>query len=429
MLDAIAQDWQKKTLGKVCDIQIGGTPSRNQLQYWATDGDGHIWVAISDLGPKWVTETKEHITDFGVAHSNVKLVKKGTPLMSFKLTIGNMGIAGIDLYTNEAIAAFTPRSEEVWSPWLYHILPSIAQRVVAEQAIKGQTLNKNKMQHLVIHLPNNKEQQRIASILDTIDEQIQETERLLAKLKLVKAGLLHDLLTRGIDEHGDVRDPVAHPEQFKDSALGRIPREWEVSNVGNLGMLRGGSTPTKAIEDNWLDGNILWISPKDIRGDEISNSEDKITQKALDRHKLTVFNPSDIILVFRSGILRHTFPVATVSKPFTVNQDIKVLSPNKGVYSKFAFFVFQWLGEKVLRLAVKAGTTVESVDLKTFISLPVLLPKEGEQNQIAAILNSHDARIVSEEEELTKLRQVKRGLMHDLLTGRVRVGGVGTVGV
>jgi len=78
------------------------------------------------------------------------------------------------------------------------------------------------------------EQSRIAAVLDTVDEAIAKTEAVIAKLKQVRAGLLHDLLTRGLDEHDQLRDPIAHPDQFKDSPMGRIPREWEVSTVGQL---------------------------------------------------------------------------------------------------------------------------------------------------------------------------------------------------
>src|SRR2546423_1205378 len=95
-------DWHEKKLGDVCDIVIGGTPSRNEPRFWTSPPAGHLWVAISDLGPKWIVETMERITDLGVTNSNVKLVRKGTPLMSFKLTIGRTSIGGADLYTNEA---------------------------------------------------------------------------------------------------------------------------------------------------------------------------------------------------------------------------------------------------------------------------------------------------------------------------------------
>src|SRR5438552_1238503 len=112
--------WSRVRLGDVCQIQIGGTPSRNQPRFWAENEEGYAWLAIADLGPKWVYMSAERITGVGVANSNVKFVPKGTVLMSFKLTLGRTGIAGIDLYTNEAIAAFYPRSSAIFSGWLYH---------------------------------------------------------------------------------------------------------------------------------------------------------------------------------------------------------------------------------------------------------------------------------------------------------------------
>ena len=200
-------DWTQKALGEVCDISIGGTPPRDQNRFWAQEQDGYPWVAISDMGPKLITKTSEQITKAGVINSNAKSVRAGTTLMSFKLTLGRMGIAGIDLYTNEAIAAFVPKSEDVNSKWLYHFLPGLVVSVTAEQAIKGQTLNKKKLNRLRAYLPSPNEQRRIAEILDTKDEAIQKTEALISKLKAMKQGLLHDLLTRGLDKNGKLRDP------------------------------------------------------------------------------------------------------------------------------------------------------------------------------------------------------------------------------
>ena len=85
-----------------------------------------------------------------------------------------------------------------------------------------------------ICLPPHPEQWRIAEILDTLDEAIRRTEHIIAKLKHIKQGLLHDLLTRGIDENGELRDPARHPEQFKVSPLGLVPKAWKVTNLSSL---------------------------------------------------------------------------------------------------------------------------------------------------------------------------------------------------
>ena len=91
-----------------------------------------------------------------------------------------------------------------------------------------------KLAQFPLPTPRLPEQRQIAAILDTIDDAIRKTEQIIAKLKQVKRGLLHDLLTRGIDDNGELRDPERHPEQFKDSPLGRIPKEWEITTLSAL---------------------------------------------------------------------------------------------------------------------------------------------------------------------------------------------------
>ena len=113
---------------------------------------------------------------------------------------------------------------------LQYILSSRGQRrlkdLMAGNAITRLTLQKIK--DFTIPIPPAEDQAAIAAILDTVDEAIAAAEAVLAKLKQVRAGLLHDLLTRGLDEHGQLRDPLAHPEQFQDSPLKRIPSAWKV---------------------------------------------------------------------------------------------------------------------------------------------------------------------------------------------------------
>src|SRR6266496_5370514 len=105
-------------------------------------------------------------------------------------------------------------------------------------------LNQSELRTIELALPPLSEQHCIVTILDSIDSQIHLTEQLIAKLKLQREGLLHDLLTRGLDEHGQLRDPVAHPELFKDSVLGRIPNEWEIISLGTICIRAGGSIQT-----------------------------------------------------------------------------------------------------------------------------------------------------------------------------------------
>jgi type I restriction enzyme S subunit len=115
----IPEGWAEGILGELCSIEIGGTPSRSIAEYWddARETD-NVWVSIKDMQQRTITETVEHISDAGVKHSNVKLQPPGTVLLSFKLTIGRVAIAGVPVYTNEAIAGLT--SAEINPEYLYY---------------------------------------------------------------------------------------------------------------------------------------------------------------------------------------------------------------------------------------------------------------------------------------------------------------------
>lgn len=187
--------WVTVRIDEICNISIGGTPARKNQKYWAEFGDGHPWLSIRDMADTWVKSTSEAITDEGVKYSNVKLIPRGTTLMSFKLTIGKVARAGIDLYTNEAIAAFFPKDKKVSDEFLFLCLPYAAQRTATDQAIKGATLNKEKLSSMLFKLPPINEQMEIAKMMDLIELDLSGLRKILNMLKEQKRGLMQKLLT------------------------------------------------------------------------------------------------------------------------------------------------------------------------------------------------------------------------------------------
>ena len=156
-------------LGNVCEILIGGTPSRDNPNYFLGE---HLWVSIKEMNGQVITDTKEKITDEAIENSNVKLIPKGTTLLSFKLTIGKTAIAGSDLYTNEAIASLIPKDKnEILDKYLFylfntHILDSSS---VGNKAF-GKSLNSNYLKNYVqIPVPPIKIQKDIINQCEEID--------------------------------------------------------------------------------------------------------------------------------------------------------------------------------------------------------------------------------------------------------------------
>lgn len=193
--------FQLKVLKDICTIQIGKTPSRHEKDFWR-DGT-HAWLSIADMNQgRYLASTKECITDLGVKASNIKLIPKNTLVLSYKLSIGKVGITQKPMYTNEAIASLTELDPQVDLNYLYWALKHIDLLENADRAAMGKTLNKAKLNEVKIPLPPLAEQRRIASILDQADELRQKRQQAIEKLdQLLQATF--------IDMFGD---PVSNPK-------------------------------------------------------------------------------------------------------------------------------------------------------------------------------------------------------------------------
>ena len=192
----IPEEWEVMKLKEICNIKIGGTPSRNELSYWDSEKKyKNKWISIKDLSNcnKYIYDTNEYITELGIHNSNVKMLEPKTVIMSFKLSIGKMAITTENMYTNEAIAGFTELNDNVYYEYLYYIIPFLKYDI--DIAVKGSTLNKEKLNNTLIALPRYNEQIKISSILSELDEKIEEYEKKKQKLEVVKKGLMQQLLT------------------------------------------------------------------------------------------------------------------------------------------------------------------------------------------------------------------------------------------
>ena len=170
-------------------LQMGKTPSRNQLEYW--ENGSNKGISISDLSncSMYTAETKEVITDCAVRETNIRLVPKNTVIMSFKLSIGKTAITSEPVYTNEAIMAFVNKGEECVLPeFLYYQLLSKDWGSMGNRAVMGTTLNKASLSQMKIYVPSLREQQDIVQVLSHIDLQLKKTSKSVSKLDdLVKS--------------------------------------------------------------------------------------------------------------------------------------------------------------------------------------------------------------------------------------------------
>ena len=182
---------------------------------------------------------------------------------------------------------------------------------------------------------------------------------------------------------GKIKKPTASRPIDREELPFQAPRDWAWLRLRDIGMLAGGMTPSKSRPEYWS-GDVIWLSPKDIKVDEVSDCELKITERGLSDTRLELFPAGSLFMVGRSGILKRTFPVAINRIPAASNQDLKVLVPFLKGQERYLQIMFRGLTDFILKELVKTGTTVQSLRYAEFEAQPFPLPPLAEQYRIVA---------------------------------------------
>ncbi|SDQ81497.1 restriction endonuclease subunit S [Virgibacillus salinus] len=253
--------------------------------------------------------------------------------------------------------------------------------------------------------PSLREQQKIAAILSSADQSIEKTEQIIKQTEKVKKGLMQQLLTKG----------VAH-KKFKKTPIGELPEEWEVKSLEDVvRKIVGGGTPSRKIQEFYR-GNIPWVTVKDLKGKYIDSAIESITKEGVKNSSANLIPANNVVVATRMAIgkaFKNTVDVA-------INQDLKALFPNENVIiPDFLLWVYLNQSENIERLGT--GTTVKGIRLETLKEIQLGVPTIDEQIKITNILQTYEKKINGESKKLSGLKHVKKGLMQQLLTGKVRV--------
>ncbi len=262
------------------------------------------------------------------------------------------------------------------------------------------------------------EQTTIANILSKCDEAIANTQALIAKYSRIKTGLMQDLLTKGIDENGNIRSEQTH--EFKDSPLGRIPVEWEVKKMGDL-ILAIDPQPDHRTPPAFIDG-VPYVGISDF----ISNGE--IDIKNCRKVGFNVLEKQRNSFTIELGDLIFG-KIGTIGKPkilpdfnkrhFTLSANVILIKPIECPDFIYWTLVSDYISNQV-SLAIHS-TSQPAFGMEKIRDLNVLAPKPKERERITEKLKKIEELFSAEHIQLAKLQSLKTGLMQDLLSGRVRV--------
>jgi type I restriction enzyme S subunit len=236
------------------------------------------------------------------------------------------------------------------------------------------------------YLPENTaEQRKIADFLIALERRIDAQQSLVDNLKKYKRGLLNQIFSA-------------------------ISKGSQRRKLRELVHVSGGKTPSMSNSLYW-NGDIVWISSKDMKSSRISGSELKITNLAL--NEMTLYHPGTLLLVARSGILKHSLPLAILEVDATINQDIKALQVH-GCNAFYLYYAILSQEDNIIRTLVKTGTTVQSLMMDSFLNIEIPTPNIDQQQSIIDKLAKLEKYVDVQGKELSLLSQMRNGLLQQL---------------
>jgi type I restriction enzyme, S subunit len=350
--------WPEKTLGELCDVRIGRTPRRDEPRFW---GGTAVWVTVGELNGGEITGSKETGSDEAVREGMPEPVPRGTLLFSFKLSIGKMAVSGCPLYTNEAIAALPIRNPcEMSRDFLRYALMAESREGTADNAVLGKLLNKEKVQRLRVPVPPPAEQERLVKLLDEADA-------------IRRLGVEADKRT-------DALIPALFHEMFGDP--GAKSKRWPTQALHEVVEFGSGATPSKEVPAFWR-GRTPWVSPKDMKADEIVDAEDHVTEAAFAETNLRLVPKDTVLVVVRGMILAHTIPIRLCRVPVAINQDMKALLPKVSVDPEFLRWSLQSQHSSLLKQVSMAGHGTKKLDTERLMAVPILQPPAALQKEFS----------------------------------------------
>lgn len=300
--------------------------------------------------------------------------------------------------------------------WLYYIVQTLGLASLNE-ATGVPSLARETFYKLEIPFPPKPEQSLIAEVLSTIDQAIAHTEALITKYQRIKTGLMQDLLTRGIDEHGQLRNPKTH--KFKPSPLGMIPEEWECKPAKDLcsdicvGIVIRPS-------QYYCDSGVPALRSANIREDGISRDELVFISEQSNQLLSKSIIREGYVLSVRTG-----YPGTSAVVPKDLDGanciDLIISKPRAKLLSKY---LATWINSPLGRNQVlkgQGGLAQQHFNVSEMENLLVLRPELNEQQRIIELITTQDKLLRLESLYLEKLQAQKKGLMQDLLTGKVSV--------
>lgn len=412
--------WSQQPLKNLFSRLInGGTPSTSVAEYW----NGNIpWITGADFTSKGIGEIRRYVSQLGINSSSTSVVTEGNLLVVTRTGVGKLAICQEPTAISQDITGVCVDPEKADTLFMFYLLQRELEQL--KKLNQGTSINgivRSDLEEHVVLLPTRLSiQQKIARILQTVNQAIEKTEQLIGKYQQIKEGLMHDLFTRGIGTDGQLRPPREQaPELYQHTPIGWIPKEWQLVRCKDICTRISVGIVIQPTQYYVTDGVPAFRSAN-VREFGIDPTNFVyISSESNDLLVKSQIRTGDILTV-RTG---YPGTSAVVPPEFDGANcvDIIVSTPSAAVESNF---LCDWVNSSFGKgqvLRQQGGMAQQHFNVGEMMELLVALPALDEQRSLSQRIDSSKKKISIEEEQLLKLQKQKSGLMHDLLTGTVPV--------
>jgi len=405
----IPKEWEIKAVKDLFRVETGTTPSTKEQDYW-TNGSIN-WITPTDLSKLnqiYIVESERKITKKALEETNLAIIPKNSIIISTRAPVGYIALLKQEATFNQGCKGLVPiNSEKVCSEFYCYWF--LSKKFILQNLSGGSTfkeLSKERLEQLKIPLPPLPEQRKIAEVLSTVDEAIQKVDEAIARTERLKRGLMQELLTKGIGHR-----------EFKDTEIGRIPKDWAIKKIGEICKVVTGGTPDTR-HPEYFGGDIKWLKSGDIKGLYIYDTEETITKLGVENSNAKIY-PAGGVAIALSGRGLTRGRTAIIKAAMACSQSVAIMIPDSEVISEFLHYN---LSNRYLEIRNLTGHFDRSgLNLSIVSKIKVPIPSLREQQKIAEILSTVDKKLEFERKRREKLDRIKRGLMNDLLSGKRRV--------
>jgi type I restriction enzyme S subunit len=405
-IGVIPTSWELKKLKEIADVRDGTHESPKQLS------EGIPFITSKNLkdGKLDFTELAYISEEDHLNFAKRSKVDNGDILFAMIGTIGNPIIVNVDFeFSIKNVALIKFNKTDISNIFVKLVLDS---NIIKEQIKRNQAGGVQKFISLglirdtLIPYPPLQEQQRIAEILSTTDEHIEKLDGIIADYQLLKKGLMKKLLTEGI----------GHTE-FKETEIGRIPAEWEVARISDIGVTSSGGTPNRSNPKYYDSGTIPWIKTGELKSKYLTQVEEHITDLAI-LNSSAKYIPINSILIAMYGATIGMLSILKIEA--TSNQACCAITvDDKKIFNEYLYYYLEY--DKPNLISQGAGGAQPNISQQIIKSHKIALPPTREQKEIARTLSELDILVAHYKQQRTDFMEIKKSLMDNLLTGRKRV--------